>query len=270
MSQEETSANFFGSCSSDVQSATFGAGAAVGRFWVPTLHLPAGHIYIYIYIYIYILLKNARINYQVCVLNFKNIFYRMIGYWLPVFDVPGIDEVTLFVTTVLVDHRKKGWHSKRTSARSSVWRRESRTSWIYRSDEALCSESVKELPNAAASKSSQSLKSWGRRTQQCYQWPQARKGLVTWTLLCVPGSETKSCANDFGTRNGQHRAYLLIWLQTLCMKLTKKVRLASSGRFHNMDRLFCTRTSQLTCVAFAVRMKRSLLAGGENMDEQRR
>ena len=240
----------------------------LGRQWAGSgIRPPTSQLDTYIYIYIYLI---ARINYQVCVWNFKLFITELPVAGYRYFDVLGINEVILFVTTVLVDHRKKGWHSKRTSATSSVWRRESRTSWIYRSDEALCSESVKELPNAAASKSSQSLKSWGRRTQQCYQWPQARKGLVTWTLLCVPGSETKSCANDFGTRSGQHGAYLLIWLQPLCMKLTKKVRLASSGRFHNMDRLLCTRTSQLTCVAFAVRMKRSLLAGGENMDEQRR
>ena len=35
---------------------------------------------------------------------------------------------------------------------------------------------------------------------------EARKLLVTRILLCVPGSGTKSCSNDFGTRSGHHGA----------------------------------------------------------------
>ena len=37
---------------------------------------------------------------------------------------------------------------------------------------------------------------------------------------------------------------------------------------HSMDRPLCTGTSHLTRLVLAVRIPRSLLAGGENMDEQ--
>ena len=92
---------------------------------------------------------------------------------------------------------------------------------------------------------------WSPGTQDPTVIPLARgkKKIATWTMLCVRGSGTKSRTNDFGTRKGHHGAKLWAWLQPLCMTLTKKVYLYTSGRFHRMDRLLLTGTSHLTCLS---------------------
>ena len=73
----------------------------------------------------------------------------------------------------------------------------------------------------------------------------------------------------FRTRNGHHGNQLLICLQPLCMTLTRKACLSTSERFQSMDRRHFTGTSHLTRLGLAVKIPRPLLAGGENMDEQR-